>query len=150
MSKKMTILVSVGIALLLLLFIYLIYLQNTSKPAEKGSALPTPTPVVVIPEPTLSAEMRTEKIAEEKYAIERKTALDEKPWLLKLPIRSDNYLVTYDTEKNEFIISLYVYIHSDSSSEDQIIKAKQDSSNALRELGLDPTRQRIVYMETTR
>lgn len=122
---------------------------------EKKSSIspivePTITPFVpnYTPPPNIPTGFLQQHRSDLQYAEERKKVLKEKPWLLKLPLQSNEYFVIYDTEKNEFIITIY-YAKSASSGEkeQQITNAKKNVLQAMREIDINLNREKVVFDE---
>lgn len=133
--------------ILLILFffcgIFLFLLENKKSPVSSPNLIPTPTVFQGEIKPTffapLTEDLIREKELETNYASDRKKLLEEKPWLLSLPLRSDNYFVSYDTEKNEFVIEIYK----------QVNKAKQNALEELKKIGVDTNKEKFIFMEPT-
>lgn len=98
--------------------------------------------------PTVPPELLQEKGVQEEYAKERAKFLQEKIWLLKLPLKSNSYFISYDPEQEEFLATIYFALSSSASKESQLSQAKQDAIEAIRSLGLDPASVKIVFFET--
>lgn len=147
MSKKLTIFLITSVFLSVGAILFLV-ISNTSSSLPFPGANPTPTPVNIIPRPTIPVEMIKEKVLQENYAKERAALLEEKPWLLQLPLKSTNYFISYDTERNEFVASIYAYSSPSITNEEQFEKARLDVVEAIRGLKVNPDKQSIIYIET--
>lgn len=115
---------------------------------NSSSTLPTPSPTQAML-PTLSPyPSQKEKEFQQNYAEDRKNFLTKKPWILKLPLKSDNYFISYDPGPDEFLATIYYLSSSATSKEQQLEIARQDAIKAIRNLGVDTAKQRIVFFET--
>ncbi len=86
--------------------------------------------------------------AQRNYANDRKSILKSKPWLLKLPLTSSDYFISYDTERNQFLVTVYYNIYSTIPREEQIASATNDAKVAIQGLGLQLADISIIYYET--
>ena len=124
-----------GISLTLLFFVFI----------RGGAPAPSPT---ISPTPSLSPELETEKILQENYAQERERFFQEKPWALKLPLKSSNYFISYDPEQNEFLATIYFTTASEMPIEEQLNQSKQDALNAMRNVGIIVEQEKVIFFET--
>lgn len=114
----------------------------------KGSAPSIAPPSPVSPTPALSPEEQKEKEAQENYAKDRAAFLEEKPWVLKLPLKSPSYFISYDPEQDEFLATVYFSSASETPIDQQLAQSKRDAIEAIRNLGIDPSVVHIIYFET--
>jgi hypothetical protein len=143
---------------LVLVFIFLVLtfaaILSGKKVIPQPGIAPTPTPFkkpIPSPFPSLSASEAAEFQVELNYALERKKVLEEKPWLLKLPLEGDEYFIVYDTEKSEFHANLYFYEATNSAEkEKQILNAKEKATQAIKNLGIDLSKEKISFDEIKR
>lgn len=147
--KKPEIILMVAVALLALIVISSVLFFSGKKPETKPtlppiqifSPPPTPIPQVIIPN-----ELQEEKTKQENYARTREEYLQARPWLFKLPLKSDNYFVSYNAS-DAFVIELYYLENSNLTKEQQLDLAKQAALNTLTSQGVDINKQKIEYLE---
>jgi hypothetical protein len=74
-----------------------------------------------------------------------KEAVEEKPWLLKLPIKQKNYTISYLESKQIFRVLMKFDITSPLSKEEQVSQVKLEAPLKLEEIGVDLTKESIYY-----
>lgn len=111
-------------------------------------ATPSTIPPTLTPTPSVFPEEQKEKEAQENYARDRAAFFEEKPWIRKLPLKSETYFISYDPEQDELLATIYFSPASEISIEEQLAQAKADVVEATKGLGLDPAQVKIVYFET--
>jgi hypothetical protein len=144
MHKRTIILILSLLTIVLLLLWY--FLQSTP---TKVPLAPFPTPTIFKkPVQPVPPELLNEKMLQENYATKRQDILIDKPWLLKLPLQSSNFFLTYDSEKNEFLVTLYYSLAQGlPPKEQQIAQAKQDATDAGTKVGIFLIQEKVVYFE---
>lgn len=154
MNKKIFYFLAALVLISVFLILTIASFLASKKPTPGFIINPTPTPFkkpVLSPFSSLSASEAAEFKAELDYALERKRVLEEKPWLLKLPLEGDEYFVIYDTEKNEFHANLYFYEATNSAEkEKQISNAKEKALQAIKTLGVDLSKEKVSFDEIKR
>lgn len=131
--------------------VFVFFIFNNKKPSNiKPMPTPTPTTIKSVIEPSFSPELQKEKILEGNYARERQEFLKDKPWFLKLPFKSDNYFIIYNSEKGNFVASIYYFSSSNVSKEHQLSQAKQDALKALNNNGVDLFKEGVEFIEVER
>lgn len=70
---------------------------------------------------------------------------EKKPWLKKLPLTSENYVIVYDFEKKAIRVRLILNANSSLSREEQISQIKNEVRNRLQKIGVDLTTEEIYY-----
>lgn len=150
MKRKIIIFISiVGI----LLLIYLIFILSISQPIKREVAptiIPTQEVIQYVSPPFVAPEMKKEKELEGNYALERQKFLEDKPWMLKLPLKSDNYFISYDIEKEKFLITIYFYKSSEIPKNQQIIQAKKEALEALNKENVNFFKEDVEFLEFER
>lgn len=139
------------IAIILLVLIGTLLLALSAKKQEPKQSLPpiqtfSPSPVFT-PSTTTGIDATSEKIQQENYAKARQEFFENKPWALKIPLKADNYFISYNPNTDTIVIDLY---YSESSSVDksqQLSQAKQAALNAMKAAGIDTNKQSIEYRE---
>ena len=119
-------------------------IQPSPAPIQFFSPSPVSTPAI-----NTSQKMGLEKIKQENYAQAREEFIQAKPWVLKLPLKSDNYFITYDPDLDSLIVDLY-YLDSSDTKDQQLVQAKQDALSAMTTIGIDVNKQAIEYLERTK
>lgn len=151
MKKRIIIFISIAGILLL---IYLIFIISISSP-KREQINPTITPAQEetsqnIPAPSIPPEMKKEKELEGNYALERQKFLEDKPWILKLPLESDHYFISYDIEKEKFIVTIYFYKSSEIPKNQQIIQARKEALEALNKENVNFFKEDVEFVEFER
>lgn len=148
MRKKLLLFLLI-ITPLVLLSVFLAITSSGLKIKEKTSPTPISTPTIFQkkPTPSLSTEEEKEKQLQENYARQRESEVKNKPWLLKLPLKSAAYFISYDPENDVFLATVYYYDSQPSSKEDQVAEAKKNATDAIRALG---ALEDIVFIEIKR
>lgn len=100
---------------------------------------PSPTPI----SRTLNREEQL--IAEQEYAKERERILTAKPWILKMPLRNEDYWLSYDTEFDVF--DALIYVSPKFPRDEQIASKKQRIARDLSAIGVDVNKVKINYTE---
>lgn len=120
-------------------------------PKEIKQPVPFPTPTLVPKTfPTFTPiELLREKEVQQNYAEEREQFLEEHPWFLELPLQHFSYFISYDSEKDEFLATIYFYPKSSFSKEEQLDQARKNAAEAIKNLtGSDFYTNRVVFFET--
>lgn len=119
------------------------------KEKKQPAPLPTPTPVPKTFPTFIPFDVLKEKEAQQNYAEAREQFLKEHPWFLKLPLEHLSYFISYDTEKDEFLATIYFYSTSEFSKEEQLEQARKNALEAIRNLtGSDFYTKSVVFFET--
>lgn len=129
------------IALTALIILILILGSSLLLKTDKTSILPplplliapTPSPKTITPKPTLPL-------------LERSDIVQEKNWLLELPLKNPEYYVDYDYDNNSLEIQLYPPTAFYVSKEDQVKALKEIVLNRLKELGIDTNKEKINWI----
>lgn len=134
--------------LVLLLWLSLFSSQKKSIPLPVINSVPSPTTVIYPPASVIiNEEMKKEKVAEENYANDRKQFLEEKPWVLKLPLKSEQYFISYNPETDTILATIY-YKDDLLDKNQQLEIAKQNAKEAVVKIGIDLNNQKITFIET--
>ena len=88
--------------------------------------------------------MEQEKKAQESYAKDRQEFLSAKPWILKLPLKSGDYFISYDPENDTLLITLYY--SSEQAKSQQTEQAKANALAAIKSAGID-SNQKMEFSE---
>jgi hypothetical protein len=75
-------------------------------------------------------------------------ALEEKPWLLELPIASKNYTIDYLGQEKGFRVLMKIDISSSFSREEQITQIKKEAPEKLEQIGVNLDQEKIYYTFT--
>ena len=150
--KKLEVILTVTVVLLALIVVSSVIffsgkkpeIKPTSPPIQIFSPTPLPTPSAVIPQ-----ELESERIKQENYAKSSQEYLQARPWILKLPLKSANYFVSYNS-LDTFVIELYYSENSQLPKEQQLAQAKQAALDALISIGVDINQQKIEYLELSK
>lgn len=147
MKKIEIIFLSIAIVLAIIVISTPLFLPGqkpkpTPLPIQTFLPSPQPSPLISIP-----AEMQAEKTAQENYAKDRYEYIQSKPWVLKIPIKSDNYFVSYDSELDILVAELYYLENTDLDKNQQLSQAKDAALSAIISIGVDPNKQKIEYLE---
>lgn len=147
---KKTDLILITVVALLTLFIGISILffslkkpETNTTPPPIQSFSPSPSPPRFV---NVSKELELEKQQQESYAAERENFLKTKPWILKLPFKSESYFISYNPETDSLIVELY-YTENTENKEQQISAAKEAALNAMILASVDITKQKIEYLE---
>lgn len=125
-------------------------------PAKAPSNVPfpiqifSPSPSAMVPTAPKSSvppELESEKIKQENYAKSRGEFLTAKPWLLKLPLKTISYFISYNPNNDTLIVELYYLENSSLTKDQQLSQAKQDAVNTMIATGIDINKQPIKYLE---
>lgn len=142
------------LVLSLALIVILLFAFFTILPTKKGLSpisFPTPTPVPKTFPIFPQFDVLKEKEAQQNYAEAREQFLKEYPWFLKLPLEHFSYFISYDSEKDEFLATIYFYQKSDFSKEEQLDQARKNALEAIRNLtGSDSYTNKVVFFETAK
>lgn len=137
------------IIILILVLGMLIVLLVLSNKREGGviESIPTYTPVSPTPVPFNRTNVSKEEQlqAEREYAKERQRILNEKPWILKMPLRNEDYFLSYDSELDVFDVT--IYISPKYPKEEQVNRIKQRISKDLANIGVNVNKVKINYTE---
>lgn len=124
---------------------------------NKPNGTPTPQPVLLFsPSPTPGSDLQIppslgqEREGQESYARAREEFLKAKPWVTKLPLKSNDYFVTYNPQTDRIIAEIYYSGVSEISVEQQLSQAKEKVRKALVNIGIDTQKQKIEYLEIAR
>lgn len=142
--KKITLIVTVFLVLLIVISALFFFITKQSENKQ------TPQPAKNLKQSTLPQaitpqDLDAEKNKQESYAKSRQDFLTAKPWVLKLPLKADNYFVSYNPNSDALIVELY-YTGSQDKNQ-QLLKAKHDALNAISSVGVDINKQKIEYTE---
>jgi len=122
MKKKIII---VGAVFIFLIVTTVISFVSTKKEAPSPSSQISPTTTIAMPPiSNFTPEQLEEKKLETNYANDKEKTLKDKPWLLKLPLKSTNYFISYSPETDEILVSLYYSTVSNISKTEQLSLAK--------------------------
>ncbi|MDO8639885.1 MAG: hypothetical protein Q7R53_03075 [bacterium] len=135
---KKFIFIFIGIFLIIVLLSFISLSQK-----NKTQTKPQPTPTIIIP-----TQMVEEKKLEGLYIKDRNEFLKSKPWVLKLPLKSDRYFISYDPGGNEILATIYFSVSSSIPKDQQLSEARQAVINVVKSVGVDLGVDRIVYFET--
>lgn len=148
MNKKIFVLIG-GFALII--FVCILYIASF---IMKAPEINTSISVTIVPTiikdtviPSFSVNQQKEKILEENYAKERQIFLNEKPWVLSLPLVSDNFFISYDPENSRFLVSIYYTSSDPSLKEEQLDIAKQEALEELKKINTDLNKEGILFKE---
>lgn len=131
------------------IFLFLIFAVFSPQKVKRPTSFPTPTPVPQTFPTFTPLEILREKEAQQNYAGAREQFLEEHPWYLGLPLEHFNYFISYDSEKDEFLATIYFYPAIGFSKEEQLDQARKDAIEAIRNLtGSDFYTNRVVFFET--
>lgn len=145
-TRKQLIFAIIIISVAGVIFITILLSGNSPKSSDiKTSSRPASRSSVTVPK-----GLKNEQTLQENYGQIRKQYLNENPWILSMPVQSNNFFISFDSEKEEFLVSLYYYRSSNLSREEQINQAKDEALIALKSLGLESDKIKIVYTETGR
>lgn len=152
--KKGEIALIITVILLCLIILFSFILLSGRKPTPK-STLPPIQIFTQSPKPSnfpsasfsTSKEYVKEKISQGNYLEAREEYLKSHPWALKMPLKSDNYFITFNPETETFEVELYFQVNTNILSETQLTQAKQDALQAMREVGIDIDKQKINYTD---
>jgi hypothetical protein len=152
--KKILIIIFI-LGLIFFVFSLVLFLIKPKAPTSTIKTEPTPTPVhIKEPYPTNIQSNPTlieQYNAEKDYAEQRKKVLDDKPWLLKLPLQGSDYFIVYDTEKNQFIADIYsVPLVDPEIKQQQLLEAKKRALSAIEGLGANLNQEKVVFIEGER
>lgn len=132
------------LTLALILFIFELS-KNNSTPIPPSIPTPTPVKTIIKPkDPIFNQE--EEKKVEGNYALDRSLFLQQKPWVLKLPLKNNDYFVFYDVEKDEVVVKIY-YAIGLAEKNNQINLVKQAALDEIKTIGVDLNAQKIVFIE---
>ncbi len=139
MNKTKLIIIFLG--LILIMLVTLVVISNkknvgNTEPIIVYSPSPEPTTQVII-------NQQEELQAEQNYGKERQRILSEKPWILKMPLKNEDYFLSYDTELD--IFNATIYISSRYPENEQLNRVKQRISKDLINIGVDVNKVRINY-----
>ena len=148
------------ILILLILIILKLFIKTKQQPKEQIKPPPLKKEKELItPSKKVSPEKKESKSPmlkeEEKPEIPYdpvtealKEALEERSWLLDLPIKEKNYIIDYLADKEKFRVLMKIDITSPLSREEQINNIKTNAPKKLKEIGIDLTKQKIYYTFT--
>ncbi len=145
MIKKMLFISLVIVFSSIAVMVFLLSLNAEKKTSQPDIPIPTP---IKGTSPLFSPNLEREKFLQETYAKDRAEFLNQNSWYEKLPLKSENYLVIYNTEKEEFVSSIYYYPHLSVPKEKQIEDAKQKVLDMLTYIGVDTKKEKVVFIET--
>lgn len=144
--KKIIFFLSLILAAILLFLSFAVF---TPKKIRQPTPFPTPTPVPKTFPTFIPFDVLKEKEAQQNYAEAREQFLKEHPWFLKLPLQHFSYFISYDSEKDEFLATIYFYSTSGFSKEEQLDQARKNALESIRNLTeSDFYTNRIVFLET--
>lgn len=146
-TRKKIILTISLVLVIAMLFVFLIVL--TPKETRQPRTFPTPTPVPKVFPTFIPFDVLKEKEAQQNYAAAREQFLKEHPWFIKLPLQHFSYFISYDSEKDEFLATIYFYSTSSFSKEEQLDQARKNALESIRNLTeSDFYTNRVVFFET--
>lgn len=149
--KKVEISFLIIAVLLLLIVVLSIVLLSGRKPITETPIQvfsPSPTQPAARPvSPSIPPQLQAEKVSQENYAKNREEFIRSKPWVLKLPLKSDNYFVSYNPEIDTVVVELYYIENINTGKNQQVADAKQAAENAMIYAGIDTNTQKIKYLE---
>lgn len=148
MKKTEIILIAVVVILFLTVISSAILLRErkptTVSPPPIQVFSPSPKPPS---SPSISENLEEERIKQENYAKAREEFFQTHPWALKIPLKSDNYFISYNPETDTLLVELYYLSEEEFSKEQQLAQARQDALQAMTEAGIDTSKQKIDYLE---
>jgi hypothetical protein len=149
---------------LILILLILIILRLLIKPEEQLKKEAQPPSLdkereLVVPEEQPAPEEKPRFLEKESSVSEPeipydptgealKEVLEERPWLLDLPIVEKNYTIDYLEDKGSFRVLMRINITSSLSREEQINKIKTEAPQKLEAIGVDLNQEEIYYTFT--
>lgn len=127
------------LVLLLVIAAQLIFKSNTPTENNNPSLSPNTTSL---------PETLKEKELQEAYGKERQRFLEEKLWVLELPLISNSYFISYDPELDEFLVTIYFSSIDADLKNQELSKAKREAIIAIEKLVRKEINENIVYFET--
>lgn len=104
---------------------------------------PSPTPALSL----LPPDLEKERVEQENYAKARQEFINQKPWVIRLPLKTEDYFVTYDPDSDIILVKLYYSSDDVTVKQRQLTQAKNRVLRAMTEIGVDTSQQKIEYME---
>lgn len=139
MKKTELIMVIITFTLLVIVIITLIFFQTGKNTTNQ-------------PTSTLdsSTTIQQESKAQQDYANSRGEFINNKPWILKLPLTGDNYFVSYDPENNQLLVTIYYTSNNIGEKQRQLNLARQQANQEIIDTQIDLNQENIKYIETKR
>lgn len=120
--------------------------EITQPPVPIQTFSPSPSPTKA-PPISIPPELESEKIKQENYAKTKEEFILSKPWVLRLPLKSTNYFISYDPASDTVIAELYYLENNALTQEQQLSIARQTALNAMVLSGIDTNKQKVEYLE---
>ncbi|MDP2649902.1 MAG: hypothetical protein Q8P10_03575 [bacterium] len=145
MSKRIIFLIIfLGICVVLFIFLALFSKQPTSQPTK---ILPTPTIVQNNNGGNSGNNTKTQQELEDNYRQQRGEFLQQKPWVLSMPLRADNYFIFYDSGTDQIIVKLYITTLNEPQKTQEKNQALGAAQLSLKKIGVKLETQKISYVE---
>ncbi|HUV46941.1 MAG TPA: hypothetical protein VMW29_02285 [Candidatus Bathyarchaeia archaeon] len=151
--KKQKLFVFLFLVILLLLVIKFFLSKPT--PLEKQAESPAPSGNKIVSPPKKTEKEKYSEEAKEPLPSTKipydpvnealKEVLEEKPWLLMLPIVEKNYIIDYLGEEKGFRILMTIDITSSLTRDEQIAAIKKEAPEKLKQIGVDLSKEEIYY-----
>ena len=150
MSRKVKLLIIFFICFLILIISVRFFIKNTTQENPPGTPplfSPNPNAPFSTIVPSTPPSLKQYATAQGKYAEIRQTFLQQKPWVLDMPIKAATYYIFYDAVADQVIVKLYSSTTSSVPVQDQLSSAKQQALDALKKENIDPNTQQVVFVE---
>jgi hypothetical protein len=128
--------------LILAIFSLFLFPQKTP-PAKKAS--PVPTPYSATPTPPVPTEGWDLYNQQVRWGQQHQQYLEENPWRLKLPLKSNDYFVSYDPDNDQILATVYYFSSDPAVSSQQIENAKGEALTAINALDPNFAKKQISF-----
>lgn len=144
------------LALILVILLFIKFSLTPPQPKSETSSSPSPLPSSQIIKPNLPivsppASSSPSPFSNSYYdpvTEALQPVLEEKPWLLDLPITNQNYSIDYLDEEKGFRVLMKIDITSSLSRQEQIDQIKKEAPEKLEQIGVDLSKEKIYYTFT--
>lgn len=159
-NQKIVILLFFILAILLIIKIYLNQssLSPTQTPADSPAFSQPPSfipfsplakpDIPISPSPGLISPSLITEIPYDPAFEALEQALQEKPWLLDLPIISSNYIIDYLGGEKGFRVLMKIDISSPLTRDEQITLIKKEAPEKLENIGVNLQKEKLFYTFT--
>lgn len=123
-------------------------LEKEEKEYPPPEELPSPSTSLFKDEQKEEGEGKEIQIPYDPAGEALEQALEERPWLLDLPIEGQNYNIAYLGEEKGFRVLMRIDITSPLSREQQIANIKAQTPEKLKAIGVDLNKEKVFYTFT--